>query len=68
MTDYQMGHVRHNPATKEVAVRTMFAQDNPQMARLAWLVATTAMGARNATTEDVEAEGWVDLFVPEEGS
>lgn len=64
MTVYREGHVRHNPETKEVAVRTTFSEDNPQFARLAWLVATTVMGARNAFTADVEGEGWVDLWVP----
>lgn len=66
MTTYQAGHVRHNTDTKEVAVRTMFSDDpsNPQMARLAWLVATVTMGARNATTDEVQGAGWTDLWVP----
>lgn len=64
---YQEGHVRRNPATREVAVRTTFPDDvsNPMMARLAWLIGTTSMGARNAHTSEVEQPGWVDLFVPE---
>lgn len=63
---YAEGHVRHNPDTKEVALRTVFSDDptNPQLARLAWLVGTTSMGARTVTTEEVETEGWVDLVVP----
>lgn len=63
---YAEGHVRHNPDTKEVALRTVFSDDpaNPQLARLAWLVGTTAMGARTVTTAEVETEGWVDLVVP----
>lgn len=64
---YAKGHVRHNPTTGEVALRTMFGEENPQLARLAWLVCTTDMGARNAPTSEVEVEGWVDLVVPGEG-
>lgn len=67
MSVYREGHVRRNVATNEVAVRTTFPDDvnNPMMARLAWLVGTVSMGARNAHTSEVEQDGWVDLFVPE---
>lgn len=64
MTEYRQGHIKHNPDTNEVALRTVFGEENPQMARLAWLIATPSMGARNAHTADVEA--WADLFVPEQ--
>ena len=63
---YRAGHVKHNPDTNEVALRTIFEDDlsNPQMARLAWLISNPTIGARNAFTTDVEA--WADLFVPPE--
>jgi hypothetical protein len=60
---YQQGHVKRNLETGEIALRTTFGEDNPQMARLAWLVATSSMGARNAYTAEVES--WADLYVPE---
>lgn len=63
MSNYQEGHVKHNPATKEVALRTIFPEDQgPQLASMAWLVATVNTGARSAKTEDVDA--WEDVFIP----
>lgn len=60
---YESGSVKHNPETGEVALRTIFPEDQgPQLANMAWLVATKNMGARNASSETVE--GWDDLFVP----
>lgn len=63
---YRAGHVKHNPDAGEVALRTIFDDDaeNPQMARLAWLISNPTIGARNAYTSEVEA--WPDLFVPPE--
>ena len=63
MSEYQTGHVKRNPETGETALRTIFPEDQgPQLANMAWLVATKNMGARNSKTEDVE--GWDDVFVP----
>ena len=67
MTDqptYLPGHVKHDPATKAVAVRTQFPED--VLPDLAWLVATVNLGARNAKTADVA--DWDDLHTPEAGS
>ena len=62
-TTYQAGHTKRNPATGEVAIRTIFPEDQGgQMATMAWLVATANVGARNAKTEDVAA--WDDLYTP----
>ena len=64
---YETGHIKRNPATGEVALRTIFPEDQgEQLANMAWLVATKNTGARNAATTVVEA--WDDLFepVPEE--
>lgn len=65
MSTYRAGHVKHNPDANEIALRTVFEDDqsNPQMARLAWLVANPTIGARNAFTSEVDA--WADLFVPD---
>ena len=65
---YHPGHVKRNPATNEVALRTGFSEDTPQMAALAWCVATPAQGARTAATADVAS--WEDLYVapPPEGA
>jgi hypothetical protein len=63
MSDFQTGHVKRNPETGEVALRTIFPEDQgPQMAAMAWLVSTSNTGARNAKTDEVV--GWADLLVP----
>jgi hypothetical protein len=60
-TNYYAGHVKRNADTGETAIRTIFPEDQGgQMAAMAWLVATTNVGARNATTAEVEA--WADLY------
>lgn len=64
---YATGHVKRNPATNEVAVRTIFdPEDGPQFAAAAWLIASTGSGPRSAKTEDVES--WDDVYTPTEGS
>lgn len=57
MTDYQPGHVKHEPQTRQVAVRTI--HDFPGME---WSVATSSAGSRHAPTAEVEA--WADLHTP----
>lgn len=60
---YETGHIKHDPETGQVALRTIFPEDQgPQLANMAWLVATKNTGARNANTAEVD--GWDDLFVP----
>lgn len=59
---YQPGHVKRNPDTQEIALRTTFDESLPQLAHLAWLVSTLTWGARNARTAEVES--WDDLLVP----
>lgn len=58
---YQAGHVKRDPETGTVAVRTVFPDDE-NFAGMQWLTATTGRGAHNKATADVE--GWDDLFVP----
>lgn len=62
--EYLTGHVKRNPDTGAVAIRTIFpTNNNEQLANMAWLVATTNIGARHIRNED--AEGWDDLYTPE---
>jgi hypothetical protein len=61
--EYLEGHTKRDPATGWVAIRTIFPEDQgPQLAGMAWLVATPNQGARHATTAEVD--GWVDLYTP----
>lgn len=67
MTDYPQGHIKHNPETQEVAIRTIFPLDQgPQLAGMAWLVATSNSGGRTVGMEAVE--GWADLYSPQASS
>jgi hypothetical protein len=62
MTVYYTGHVKHNPETREVALRTIFPEDaGEQFAARAWAISTTNRGTRPATTAMVE--DWPDLYV-----
>ena len=58
-TTYEAGHVKRDKTTGSVAVRTTFAAD--QFPGMVWLVATSGMGASNASDSDVS--GWDDLYV-----
>lgn len=59
---YRTGHVKRNPETGAVAVRTIFPLTDDQFRSMAWLTATTNIGARSVYTEEVE--GWDDLYIP----
>lgn len=58
---YETGHVKHDPETGTVAVRTGFPDEAPFTAQ-AWLTATVRNGAHFRPTADVES--WDDLYVP----
>ena len=60
MAEYVSGHVKHDPATGSVAIRSIFP-DDPVIANRAWLIASSSNGPRYAATSEV-AE-WVDLYV-----
>lgn len=64
--EYATGHVKRNPDTGAIALRTQFPDDPTveQLAAMAWLVSTANIGARHAKTDEVA--GWDDLYVPEE--
>ena len=63
-TTYQAGHLKHNTETLEVAIRTMFPEDDERLARMAWLISGPRFGARHAAAAEVA--DWPDLFVPNE--
>lgn len=54
----QAGTVKRNTETGDVAVRTTF--DEATLPNMAWLVATIGMGARNASSTEVD--GWDELY------
>jgi hypothetical protein len=63
VTDYPEGHLKHNAETNEVAVRTIFPEDQgPNLANMAWLVATSNSGARTVPSSAVA--DWPDLYSP----
>jgi hypothetical protein len=66
MSEYVEGHVKRDPVSGAVAVRTQFPEDIEQLRGMAWLVATTNIGARNAPTAEVE--DWEDIHIPETNS
>lgn len=61
-TVYLEGHVKRDPATGAVALRTIFPEDQgEQLANMAWLIATPNTGARHGNTASVSS--WDDLYV-----
>lgn len=62
MATYEPNHVKRDPVSGCVAIRTIFDESIPQLVGMAWLVATQGAGAYNAATNVVE--GWDDLYVP----
>lgn len=58
MSEYPVGHIKHDPTLNQIAIRTI--HDFPSMR---WCVATATAGARNAGDDEV-AE-WDDLYTPE---
>lgn len=63
---YLAGHVKRDPETGAVAIRTVYDETIPQLARKAWQVATPNIGGLSRFTADVE--DWDDLYIPQEGS
>jgi hypothetical protein len=62
---FATGHIKRNPATGAVAIRTRFPDDEAYGKR-AWQIANVNVAPRSATTDEVA--GWDDLFVPEAAS
>ena len=61
-TEYLTGHVKRNPETGMIAIRTIFPETDDQFRAMAWLIATPNIGARNGSTADVDS--WDDLYTP----
>lgn len=59
--NYLEGHVKRSP-DGVVAIRSMFADEEPTAA-MAWIVVSTKIGARHTRTTEVDS--WDDLFTPE---
>ena len=60
---YQAGHIKRDPVTGDVALRTVFPEDQgQQLADLAWLIATQNQGAKTANASVVE--DWDDVYEP----
>lgn len=65
MSDYIEGHIKRDPNTGSVAIRTNQPETNPpgSFAMIqAWLVSTTYSGAHYVGTEVVGE--WDDLYTP----
>lgn len=62
MNNHKVGHVKHNAATGDVAVRSIFHWELfPDMY---WLVATPGSGGKYAPAD--ACASWVDLYTPPE--
>ena len=66
MTAYKTGHVKRDPETGRIAVRTIFSDTDPNIRERAWLGSTTYRGSFFANTETVD--GWEDLYIPPDDS
>lgn len=53
------GHIKRNPDGSAVAIRTAFPEEEPFLG-MTWLIATISIGAKNATSADVES--WEDIY------
>ena len=56
---FQTGHVKRDPATGRVALRTEFPAN--EMPDMVWLVATAHFGSKYVS--GVEVDGWDDIYV-----
>ena len=61
MSEYAAGHVKRDPVTGAVAIRTVFPEVGP-LAVHAWLCATMDSGAVAKVSSDVAS--WDDLYTP----
>lgn len=68
MSAYRKNHVKHNPDTGEVAVRTAFDDEDPATADRAWTLSggDRPAGTGRAATATVEVAPWYDLIIPPE--
>lgn len=59
---YAVGHVKRDPESGEVAVRTIFPVDDYVDPEMEWLCVAPNTGPRNTSTTTVEE--WDDIYVP----
>lgn len=57
------GHVKRNPSTGDVALRTRYEPTNDKLAAMLWLVSSPVTGVKYVGDDFVD--GWDDLFTPE---
>lgn len=57
---YYTGHVKRDPVSGAVAIRTIQPEDPAAIVPQAWLLATTNLGAHGKATADVD--GWDDIY------
>lgn len=63
-TTYYPWHARRNTETGELALRTIFPEDQgPQLANMAWLIIHASAGSRHAPTDQVTGTEWADTYV-----
>lgn len=60
--DYQTGHIKRDPATGAVAIRTEWDEFGPHAIH-AWGVFTVGSGAVTKITADIDH--WDDLYTPD---
>jgi hypothetical protein len=58
---YYTGHVKRDPVSGAVAIRTIQPEDPDVITPQAWLLATTNLGAHTKSTTDVDE--WEDLHI-----
>jgi hypothetical protein len=63
---YQTGHVKRDPETGAIGIRTIWPEDDPLIADKAWACTTVNRGPFFAAT--VTVESWDDIYTPPEPS
>lgn len=61
---YATGHIKRDPVSGAVAIRTQFPETREAFAAMAWLVAHPITGSRHVKTDDVDS--WTTLYTPED--
>lgn len=66
--EYAAWHAKRNPATGELALRTIFPEDQgPRLAGMAWLISHADAGVRHAPTSEVaDWDDWPEPSSPDE--
>lgn len=57
------GHVKRDPVTGSVGIRTFYQPTNPKLEQMLWLVLSTTQGVKYVGEAFIE--GWDDLYIPE---